>query len=383
MRDRLIDLIIFLLAIVLLAPLPAPTSWIKIAALNIQSNASGVGTTQKSDYNNQWAPYHMPEVLEQPDLFYPHPASASPSIIPDDEYLDKQWLLTRVQTLYAWQIASDSQDVLIAVLDTGIDQTHEDLAGKITASANFSDYPTASDLHGHGTHIAGIIAAIANNGTGIAGVAPNSHLLNVKVTENSSMVTPSMIAEGITWATDNGAKVINMSFILGEPTQVVEDAVDYAWSRGAVVVAASGSYAGDRQMYPACYSHCIAVTATDTDGSLTPWANHGDWIDVTAGGVDIYSTLPDNKYGYKSGTSMAAAYVSGIAGLLFPIVRDADNNGLLNDEVRYMIENRCDELGIISIDKERIGAQKDSPGFAGRGEHERAHSWIAQCEITY
>jgi len=350
MQNRLIDLILGLLAISLLPPCPVLPVFTEVVTPPTLASITPDRQAREGDTNSS---------LIRPNCLHLEPASTIPSTLPNDEYLDKQWALNKLQAVEAWQITSGGEDILIAVLDTGIDQTHEDLMDKVAASVNFTDSPTASDLHGHGTHIAGIIAATANNGIGIVGLAPNSRLLNVKVADRSGMVEPSKIAEGIMWAVDNGAKVINMSFTLSEPAQAVEDAVDYAWSKGIVVVAASGNYVGDRPTYPACYCNCLAVAATDASDCVGSWSSRDDSVHVAAPGVNIYSTLPDNCYGYKSGTSMAAAYVAGVAGLLFSVVCDANDSGLLNDEVRDAIENNCDEIGILGIGGGCTGECKD------------------------
>jgi len=255
---------------------------------------------------------------------------AMPTYVPNASYFDKQWAFGKVR---AGQAVSDNPEILVAILDTGIDLQHEDLAGKVAGGVNLTDSPTASDLLGHGTHVAGIIAATANNGIGIAGLAPNSRLLNVKAADDSGMVWPSDIAKGIVWAVDNGASIINMSLLVPASSPVLEEAVDYAWSRGVVLIAAAGNNIKSIPVYPACYPKVIAVAATDIDGSLWAGSNYGDWVDVYAPGVEIYSTLPGNEYGYKSGTSMAAACVTAAAALAFATVTDVNGDGFLNDEV--------------------------------------------------
>ena len=268
--------------------------------------------------------------------------------IPNDPYLERQWALSQIQIRELWQTTSGGSEILVAVLDTGIDQNHEDLDGKVVVEANFTDSPTPGDIYGHGTHIAGIIAAYSNNGVGIAGVAPESRLMNVKVADDTGGCQASTVARGIIWAVDNGASVINVSIEFSEPSPELEDAVNYAWSRGVVIIAAAGNGGSESPVYPACYENCIAVAAIRQDDTLAPLSNYGDWIDVAAPGFNIYSTLPDNGYGYKSGTSFASAYVSGLAALLFSMVTDTNGDGKLNDEVRAAIENSCQQIGINS-----------------------------------
>jgi thermitase len=205
------------------------------------------------------------------------------------------------------------------------------------AETNFSKSFAPDDIHGHGTHIAGIIAA-KNNGLGIVGVAPGCSLLNVKVADDTGSCLALALAKGIIWAVDNGAHVINISIELREPSPKLENAINYAWSQGSLIIAAAGNHGSEAPTYPAFYENCLAVAASGSDNNLAPLSNHGDWVDVAAPGLDIYSTLPGNDYGYKSGTSFACAYVSGIGSLLFDIVTDTNNNDQLNDEVRALIE---------------------------------------------
>lgn len=272
------------------------------------------------------------------------PAQFGASVL-NDPYVERQWALSQIQIRELWQTTNGGSEILVAVLDTGIDQDHEDLDGKVVVEANFTDSPTPGDTYGHGTHIAGIIAAYGNNGVGIVGVAPESQLMNVKVADDAGGCKASTVAEGIIWAVDNGASVINVSIEFKEPSPELEDAVNYAWSRGVVIIAAAGNEGSESPVYPACYENCIAVAAIRQDDTLAPLSNYGDWIDVAAPGFDIYSTLPDNSYGYKSGTSFASAYVSGLAALLFSVVTDTNGDGKLNDEIRAAIENSCQQIG--------------------------------------
>ena len=276
-------------------------------------------------------------------------ATQSDVLGPDDPYLSEQWALNKIRALKLWQITTGEPQFLVAVLDTGIDQRHEDLNGMAVVEVNFTDSPTPNDIHGHGTHIAGIIAANTNNGIGIAGVAPQSRLMNVKVADDKGRCQPSVVAKGIIWAVDNGASVINISVEFREPSAELEDAANYAWSQGAVIIAAAGNDGSQLPVYPAYYE-------TRQDGTLAPLSNSGDWVDAAAPGFNIYSTLPDNSYGYKSGTSFATAHVSGLGALLFSVVSDTNGNGRLNDEVRAAIEAGGQEIGIDGVGNGRIDA---------------------------
>jgi len=270
----------------------------------------------------------------------------------------KRWDLSRVKADQSWQITAGKPEVLVAVLDTGIDESHEALAGKVVGRVNFSNNQGSEDRHGHGTHIAGIIAASPALFDGIAGLAYDITLLNVKVANDDGTCDAAAIANGIVWAVDHGANVINVSLTIDRASLMLEEAVNYAWERGSIVVAAAGNDYGTKPTYPAAYANTIAVTATGADDLLPRWANHGDWVDVGAPGVDIYSSLPGDQYERRSGTSMAAALVSAEAGLLFAMAADANGNGRINDEVRTAIESGTEPLRAPTFTTRRINVFK-------------------------
>ena len=193
----------------------------------------------------------------------------------------------------------NSGEILVAVLDTGIDQHDEDLIDKVIAEVNLTDSATASDVHGHGTKVASIIAA----------AAPNAHLLNVKVADDTGLVWPSPLVEGILWAVEHGAHVINVSLFTTAPVPGLENAVNYAWSQGSVVVAATSNYGSNVPAYPAHYCNCLAIRV--------PSSGH-DCADVVA---------------LEANCSMATAHIAGLAGTLFEVVTDDNSNGFVNDEV--------------------------------------------------
>ena len=251
----------------------------------------------------------------------------------DDSYLTERWGVTRIEASQAWQITGGDQSIIVAVLDTGINKDNQDLAERVVAEVNFTNSPTSDDLYGHGTHMAGTIAAIA----------PECRLMNVKVADDMGKCEPSVVARGIIWAVDHGAKIINLSLsMVASPT--LEKAVNYAWSQGAILVAAAGNKGTSEPCYPAYYANCLAVAGTNSNNSLALLSSYGDWVDVAAPGFNIYSELPQNQYGYKTGTSAAGAHVSGVAALVFSIAEDANGNGAVNDEVRWAIENSCTSI---------------------------------------
>jgi len=266
--------------------------------------------------------------------------------IQNEPSLKQRWALEQIQALPPPPINDRNATVLVAILDTGIDRDHEDLNDRVIAEINLTESATTDDIYGHGTHIAGIVTAKNDNDLGILGLAPESRLINIKVADDKGRCQTSALTEGIIQAVDSGANVINISIELRQSTPGLEEAIDYAWKNGAVIIAAAGNDGSETPVYPACYEDCIGVTAIRENGTLAPLANHGDWVDVAAPGFNIYSTLPDNNYGYKHGTSFATAYVSGLAALLFSEVTDTNGDNKLNDEVRRAIYSGCHEIGV-------------------------------------
>ena len=248
--------------------------------------------------------------------------------------------ILRLQDFQDQQSLEYDGQVIVAILDTGIDADHEALYTVVASEINFTDSPAGVlDKYGHGTPIAGIIAANPDNDPGVQGVVSNCRLLNVKVVDDRGRYDMSDLVDGILWAVDNGANVINISIVSGEKSTELEEAINYAWQNGVIIVAAAGNGGTDTPVYPAAYEHCIAVTAADDSGNLIPLANYGGWVDIAAPGYKIYSTLPGNDYGYMYGTSFATAYVSGLVARLFPLVQDSNNDGKYNDEVRQLLLN--------------------------------------------
>ena len=277
---------------------------------------------------------------------------------PDDSYFANQWALTTIGAPQAWDVTTGSSNINIAILDTGVDLDHPDLADKIVSNINFTNSPTVDDVDGHGTHVAGIAAAMTDNGIGVAGLGYRANIMNVKVLGDTGAGSYSGLVSGIIWAVDNGADIISMSLGGSSYSSTLENAVYYAWSNGVVVVAAAGNYGSTTPFYPAAHANCMAVSATNGWDAKADWSNYGDWVDVAAPGVIIYATLKDNSYGYMSGTSMAAPHVAGLAALVFTTVSDTNSDGKLNDEVRSCIEATCDDIGVTGIGHGRINAAR-------------------------
>ena len=216
-----------------------------------------------------------------------------------------------------------------------------------------------ADDYGHGTHVAGIAAARINNGIGIAGMAGGATIMPVKVFFPPPNVigTYEDLIRAIVYATDNGARVINMSLGASSYSRGEEAAVDYAWDHGAVVVAAAGNTGRETYHYPAAHPNAIAVAATTASDTRAGFSTYGDFVDVAAPGSSVFSTLMSGGYGNMSGTSMATPHVAGLAALLLSL-----NPQLTNTQVRELIETNADDLGASGWDKRfghgRINARK-------------------------
>lgn len=258
---------------------------------------------------------------------------------PNDTYYNNgvQYAPQLTKTNLAWDITKGLSTQEIAVVDTGVNYNHEDLAGKVKLGYDFVQNDNdPMDRNDHGTHVAGIAAAKTNNGLGIAGMAPNTSILAVRVLDARGSGSLTDVADGIVYAADYGAEVINLSLGCDCHTQTLEDAVNYAWNKGSVVVAAAGNDGVSTTFEPASYANVIAVAATDSNDNLASFSNFGSWVDVAAPGVDIAS-LTIRGYAYMSGTSMASPNVAGLAGLLA-------GQGRNNSQIRAAIENTADKI---------------------------------------
>lgn len=239
---------------------------------------------------------------------------------------DRLWGVSAMRFPELWTAGATGSTVTVAVVDTGVDANHPDLCGNVRAGASFLSGSTTSlgpgvgDDNGHGTHVAGVIAATKGNGIGITGVAPSTVILPVKVLNRNGDGEIGDLARGITWAADNGADVINLSLGSASSSAAVRTAVDYATGRGALVVAAGGNKAlrssPNAPQYPAADANTVAVAALAPDLTVAWFSVRGNYIDVAAPGQDILSTLPGDRYGVMSGTSMATPFVSGAAAAL-------------------------------------------------------------------
>lgn len=285
----------------------------------------------------------------EPDYLY-YATETTPN---DPLYGRYQWNLPHIRATVGWDRTTGSPNIVIGIVDTGVDLGHPDLAAKIVGGIDTvnNDF-TAQDDQGHGTHVASIAAAQGNNGTGMAGVDWNARIMPVKVLNAAGNGSSSQVAAGITWAVDNGVDILNLSLSSRNQASIVENAIQYAYAQGVLVIAAAGnSYAeGNPTNYPAAYNHVIAVAAVnDTDGHAS-YSSSGTYVDVSAPGGDPSSSSDTDErhwipgaywrgagfsYAWLSGTSQAAPHVAGLAGLLLAL-----DPSLTPDELTQIITSQ-------------------------------------------
>jgi type VII secretion-associated serine protease mycosin len=270
---------------------------------------------------------------------------------PNDPYYaeGKQWGLEQIKVEQAWGVTTGN-DAIIAILDTGVASDHPDLAGKLVRGYDFvnNDSNPYDDV-GHGTYTAGIAGAASNNGVGVAGVSWGARIMPVKVLNAQGVGSDAMIAQGIRWAVDNGARVINASFGGNLDTQLMRDAVRYAYDHNVLIVAAAGNTPDGKPKYPAAFDTVLAVGSTGRNDTYSGFSSWGAFVDVTAPGVDIASTswrAGTLEYASGSGTSASCPFVSGLAQLVW-----SANPALTVEQVKRIIEDSSDDLGDVGFDE--------------------------------
>jgi len=339
-------------------------------------------------------------------------------VIPNDPFFSQQWALQNtgqtggtpdadIDAPEAWDIDTGSAEVVIAIIDSGIDLTHPDLVDNIWMNLDeipdngidddengyVDDYqgydftfednnPYPLDHNGHGTVMSGVIAAMTDNEIGISGIAWNCKIMPVKVVDANWTSKGDSIFDGIRYAADNGAKVICIAFAYPNSVSKLKDAVNYAHEKGALLVCAAGNFDNNRKNYPAAYDNVIAVAGTDhSDHRMEAlydfngvWVNssYGDWVDIAAPGENIFTTSPSyhvtscDTWGYElnydilSGTTLAAPVVAGVAGLVF-----SKNPEYSPDKVAAVLKANSDPY--------------DSPYYLGMG---RVNAYKALMELN-
>ncbi len=324
------------------------------------------------------------EYSSHPAVAYAEPNYlAQISFVPSDPQYTQQWAHQKTKAETAWDITRGRQDVIVAVIDTGAAYDHEDLAENIwrapsgAPGKDFVNMDTASlieagftlvdgedytgedddpaDFNGHGTHCAGIVAADENNGVGVAGICPDCSVMPLRAGfsiyhpfyGNTGLLDTMAVVRSIEYADANGAHVISMSFGGSFASETEKLALDAAYANGMILIAAAGNSNSSSESYPAAFDSVLSVAATDQNDNRASFSNYGDWVDVSAPGVAILSTVPTqatlgNASGYASlsGTSMACPYVAGLAGLVL-----STDPQLSRDAVRDRLIYSSDDLG--------------------------------------
>ncbi|MFY9233851.1 MAG: S8 family peptidase [Fimbriimonadaceae bacterium] len=274
-----------------------------------------------------------------------------PYFTPNDPMWASQYGPRKVKADLAWDMDQGSPAVVVAVLDTGVDLTHPDLQGKLVPGYDFSDGDSdPSDYDGHGTHTAGIVAAATNNGVGVAGTAFNCRVMPLKIFPNAIV---TVVIAAVKYAADNGAKVASMSFGGAPPSQAEEDAMIYAFNKGTLLLASAGNDGGTGKNYPAGYNTVVAVAASDQNDNKAGFSTYGDWVEITAPGVDILSTYLGGGYANSSGTSMSCPMAAGVAALMF----SRGGTTLTAPQARTILESTADPVGNY-VTKGRVNAKK-------------------------
>lgn len=237
---------------------------------------------------------------------------------PNDPLYIQQPHLPQIAAPAAWDVTTSDPSIMIAIVDTGVQPDHPDLAAQILDGWNvYDNNPRYDDVLGHGTQAAGCAAAMSDNGTGVAGVAWNSRLLAVRVTDVSGLTTSRHLAAGILWAAARGARVINVSFAPLWSNVVVQSAAASAFHRGSLVVISAGNAGG--MAAAAGYPEAIFVGAVSSTSAIAAFSDRGPFVDLVAPGTAIQTTAPGGGYNLANGTSFAAPLVSGAAALAWSV----------------------------------------------------------------
>jgi subtilisin family serine protease len=328
----------------------------QVDAQHIQRSlaSSGLAVTKRIPRINVWlatghetsAASLARQISQRDDVLWAEPnglVHASGEIIPDDNfYQAQQWNLRQIGLPAAWAFTTGIT-IPIAIIDTGIDLNHADLAAKIWTNTdeiphnaidddsngyvddiwgwNFINDSTLMLEAHHGTHIAGIAGAQTNNAIGVAGVSWQASLMSLQALRSNGDGSWADVAEAIIYAADNGARILNLSFGGAEPSQTIQDAVTYAREQGCLLVASSGNsnFQPTPVEYPAAFPGVLAVAATTASDGPATFSNRGPEVDIAAPGTEIFSTGGGNRYMAMSGTSMAAPHVSGLAALVWSV----------------------------------------------------------------
>lgn len=287
-------------------------------------------------YTDQKAPERdYIKVIKMPDD-EPAPILSTKEVTPNDKGFSSQYYLKEINATKAWRTTVGNSQVVVAVLDTGIDANHPDLSGKISGS--ISD--DLSDSIGHGTEVAGIIAANTNNNQGIAGVTWKTKILSLRITDDIGQARVSTVASALDEAYNSGAKIVQISLSTNQYSKTLQNAIKQAQSRGLIIVSTAGNTGVQELRYPGAFTGVIAVGSVDKNKELESYSTTGEHVSFVAPGTSIYTTTTNSSYGSVSGTSFSAPQIAGAAALVWSVAPD-----LTNDEVRDILIRSAEDLG--------------------------------------
>lgn len=257
-----------------------------------------------------------------------------------------QWHLSKIQAPTAWDTTTGSSTQVVAVIDSGVRASHPDLVGKVLVGYDFvANDNDANDENGHGTGVAGTLSPGSNNQIGVCGVAWANPILPVRVLDANGSGNYSAIANGIIYAADRGAKVINLSLGGTSSSRALQDAINYAWNKQCVIVAAAGNNGSNVAFYPAACTNVVAVSATNASDTRPTWSNFGSYVDISAPGVDILSVYGTDQYAAWNGTSFSSPVASGVVALMA-----AANSTLTNVLLVDLLIKNSDDVGALGKD---------------------------------
>ncbi|MDQ3259995.1 MAG: S8 family serine peptidase [Pseudomonadota bacterium] len=267
----------------------------------------------------------------------------TPAFISNDPYLGSEWHLSKIGAPSAWDY-SQGAGVTIAILDSGVNGAHADLAAQMVPGWNFYDNnANTADVHGHGTAVAGSAAASTNNGAGVASVAGQSKIMPIRIADANAYAYWSTVAQGLTYAADHGARVANISYVGVAGSASVKSAAQYMKNTGGLVAVCAGNNGIDENITPT--DTMIVVSATDTNDVRPSWSSYGSFVAVSAPGVGIWTTSRDGAYQQKNGTSFASPITAGVIASMM-----AANPAMKNTQIEKLLYSTARDLGAVGRD---------------------------------
>lgn len=271
---------------------------------------------------------------------------AEGSAIPNDPQYPSQWHLQKISASQGWDITPGLNSVTIAIIDSGADPAHPDLSAKLVAGYNFlGANMDTHDVLGHGTAVAGTAGAITNDSIGVAGLAWMNSIMPLVVLDSTNYASYANIAQAITYAADRGVRVMNISIGGSSSSSTLQNAVNYAWNKGAVIFASAMNNSTSTPYYPAACTNVVAVSATTSSDALASFSNYGNWIGLSAPGTSILTTTNGGGYGTWQGTSFSSPLAAGLAALVLSV-----DPSLTNAQVVQLMEQNSDDLGTPGYD---------------------------------